>query len=108
MRTFRAIETFDTSFGKTIYIYILTLVELSDMLGVRQAVLASLPRVGHVSHVSSRTLHVSRLAAAIQIKMPSLSPTMEEGTIVKWAKVCLYQKGLLQCVLAIIDVSLLG
>ena len=57
------------------------------MLGVRQAVLASLPRVAHVSHVSSRTLHVSRLAAAIQLKMPSLSPTMEEGTIVKWAKV---------------------
>jgi len=56
------------------------------MLGVRQAVLASLPRATHVSHVSSRALHVSRLAAAIQIKMPSLSPTMEEGTIVKWAK----------------------
>ena len=59
------------------------------MLGVRQAVLASLPRVAHVSHVSSRSLHVSRLAAAIQLKMPSLSPTMEEGTIVKWAKVCI-------------------
>ena len=71
--------------GETIYI--LTAIELSDMLGVRQAVLASLPRVAHVSHVSSRTLHVSRLAAAIQLKMPSLSPTMEEGTIVKWAKV---------------------
>lgn len=48
--------------------------------------MASLPRVAHVSHVSSRSLHVSRLAAAIQLKMPSLSPTMEEGTIVKWAK----------------------
>ena len=57
------------------------------MLGVRQAVLASLPRV---AHVSSRTLHVSRLAAAIQLKMPSLSPTMEEGTIVKWFKVCVF------------------
>ena len=52
--------------------------------------MASLPRVAHVSHVSSRTLHVSRLAAAIQLKMPSLSPTMEEGTIVKWFKVCVF------------------
>ena len=58
------------------------------MLGVRQAVLTSLPRVCHVFHVTSRTVHVSRLSAAIQLKMPSLSPTMEEGTIVKWAKVC--------------------
>ena len=73
----------------------MTAIELSDMLGVRQAVLASLPRVAHVSHVSSRTLHVSRLAAAIQLKMPSLSPTMEEGTIVKWAKVGLIQRCLM-------------
>ena len=42
----------------------------------------------HVSMVvTTRALHMSRVAAAIQIKMPSLSPTMEEGTIVKWMKV---------------------
>ena len=75
-----------------LFIYQLQLLELSDMLGVRQAVLASLPRVAHVSHVSSRTLHVSRMAAAIQLKMPSLSPTMEEGTIVKWAKVRVFSE----------------
>merc|ERR1740128_1618566 len=36
--------------------------------------------------VASRALHLSRMASAIKIKMPSLSPTMEEGTIVKWMK----------------------
>ena len=36
---------------------------------------------------TTRALHVSRVAMAIQLKMPSLSPTMEEGTIVKWLKV---------------------
>ena len=56
------------------------------MFGVRQAVLASLPRVAR-TQLSSRSLHVSRLAMALQLKMPSLSPTMEEGTIVKWTKV---------------------
>ena len=56
------------------------------MFGVRQAVLASLPRVARTQQ-ASRSLHVSRLAAAVQLKMPSLSPTMEEGTIVKWSKV---------------------
>ena len=56
------------------------------MFGVRQAVLASLPRVGRAQQ-ASRSLHVSRLAMAVQLKMPSLSPTMEEGTIVKWSKV---------------------
>ena len=56
-----------------------------QMFGVRHAVLASLPRVSR--HVYSRSLHVSQYAASIQLKMPSLSPTMEEGTIVKWAKV---------------------
>ena len=33
------------------------------------------------------SLHTSAVSAAVQIKMPSLSPTMEEGTIVKWLKV---------------------
>ena len=56
------------------------------MFGVRQAVLASLPRVSRAQQVS-RHLHISRLARAVQLKMPSLSPTMEEGTIVKWTKV---------------------
>ena len=32
-------------------------------------------------------LHTSRVTSAIQLKMPSLSPTMTEGTIVKWLKV---------------------
>jgi len=36
--------------------------------------------------VTTRALHVSRVSMAIQLKMPSLSPTMEEGTIVKWLK----------------------
>ena len=63
-------------------IYLLTL----QMFGVRHAVLATLPRVGRAQQ-ASRSLHVSRLAMAVQLKMPSLSPTMEEGTIVKWTKV---------------------
>merc|ERR1719370_926130 len=36
--------------------------------------------------VTNRALHLSRVFMAIQLKMPSLSPTMEEGTIVKWMK----------------------
>jgi pyruvate dehydrogenase complex dihydrolipoamide acetyltransferase long form len=32
------------------------------------------------------SLHTSAVSAAVQLKMPSLSPTMEEGTIVKWLK----------------------
>ena len=34
-----------------------------------------------------RALNTSPALSAIQLKMPSLSPTMEEGTIVKWHKV---------------------
>ena len=33
------------------------------------------------------SLHASPQCSALQLKMPSLSPTMEEGTIVKWHKV---------------------
>ena len=65
--------------------YLFTLKSL-QMFGVRQAVLASLPRVSRAQQ-TTRSLHVSRLAMAVQLKMPSLSPTMEEGTIVKWTKV---------------------
>ena len=36
---------------------------------------------------ASSNLHTSAVNSAVQIKMPSLSPTMEEGTIVKWLKV---------------------
>lgn len=32
-------------------------------------------------------LHTSSPAPVLQLKMPSLSPTMAEGTIVKWLKV---------------------
>jgi len=32
------------------------------------------------------TFHTSTCSPAVQLKMPSLSPTMEEGTIVKWLK----------------------
>jgi len=53
------------------------------MLRVGTASLASLCRLGQAS---CRALHLSRTATAIMIKMPSLSPTMEEGTIVKWVK----------------------
>jgi len=35
---------------------------------------------------TTRKLHTSRSLLAVQLKMPSLSPTMEEGTIVKWHK----------------------
>jgi len=58
------------------------------MLRVGSVSLASLGRLqSQVSMtVTSRALHMSRAVAAIQIKMPSLSPTMEEGTIVKWMK----------------------
>ena len=37
-----------------------------------------------------RALNTSPALSAIQLKMPSLSPTMEEGTIVKWHKVRFY------------------
>jgi len=36
--------------------------------------------------VATRAIHMSRVLGAVKIKMPSLSPTMEEGTIVKWMK----------------------
>ena len=38
-----------------------------------------------------RALNTSPALSAIQLKMPSLSPTMEEGTIVKWHKVGSYR-----------------
>ena len=37
-----------------------------------------------------RAFNTSPALSAIQLKMPSLSPTMEEGTIVKWYKVRFY------------------
>ena len=57
-----------------------------QMFGVRQALLASLPGLARTAG-TRRSLHLTRLATAVEIKMPSLSPTMEEGTIVKWTKV---------------------
>jgi len=58
------------------------------MLKAGPASLVSLGRLhSHLSmKVTTRALHVSRVSMAIQLKMPSLSPTMEEGTIVKWLK----------------------
>ena len=45
-------------------------------------------RVGRLVAPSySRRLHTAPVLSAIQLNMPSLSPTMEEGTIVKWHKV---------------------
>ena len=55
------------------------------MLRVAQVSLAGMGRLQ--TKVANRALHLGRVASAIQIKMPSLSPTMEEGTIVKWMKV---------------------
>ena len=55
------------------------------MLRVAQVSLAGMGRLQTM--VVYRALHLGRVASAIQIKMPSLSPTMEEGTIVKWMKV---------------------
>jgi len=44
-------------------------------------------RVGRLVAPSySRRLHTAPVLSAIQLNMPSLSPTMEEGTIVKWHK----------------------
>jgi len=44
-------------------------------------------RVGRLLAPSySRSLHTTPVLSAIQLNMPSLSPTMEEGTIVKWHK----------------------
>eukprot|EP00090_Calanus_glacialis_P029932 TRINITY_DN4810_c0_g1_i5.p1 TRINITY_DN4810_c0_g1~~TRINITY_DN4810_c0_g1_i5.p1 ORF type:complete len:580 (-),score=267.46 TRINITY_DN4810_c0_g1_i5:124-1863(-) len=54
------------------------------MLRVAQVSLAGMGRLQ--TKVANRALHLGRVASAIQIKMPSLSPTMEEGTIVKWMK----------------------
>lgn len=34
----------------------------------------------------ARNLHTAKCLLAVQLKMPSLSPTMEEGTILKWHK----------------------
>lgn len=36
--------------------------------------------------IALRRIHVSAVVNAIEVKMPSLSPTMTEGTIVKWNK----------------------
>jgi len=36
--------------------------------------------------LSWRQIHVASVLNAIEVKMPSLSPTMTEGTIVKWMK----------------------
>ena len=44
-------------------------------------------RVCRLGWQLGRHLHTSPSAPAIQLLMPSLSPTMEEGTIVKWLKV---------------------
>jgi len=38
------------------------------------------------SAFSLRSLHATSVFCAIEVKMPSLSPTMTEGTIVKWMK----------------------
>jgi len=46
--------------------------------------MATLARVP--DKVAIRAFHMSRVLGAVKIKMPSLSPTMEEGTIVKWMK----------------------
>ena len=51
-------------------------------LGASMATLARVP-----DKVAIRAFHMSRVLGAVKIKMPSLSPTMEEGTIVKWMKV---------------------
>jgi len=48
------------------------------------------PCAAHFAHLARAffpaNLHTSRVTSAIQLKMPSLSPTMTEGTIVKWLK----------------------
>ena len=36
---------------------------------------------------AAANIHTSHVVQAVQLKMPSLSPTMTEGTIVKWLKV---------------------
>ena len=64
----------------SIYLYCRSMIRLG-------ANMATLARVRMPDLVAMRALHVSRALAAVQIKMPSLSPTMEEGTIVKWMKV---------------------
>ncbi len=38
------------------------------------------------SILRARSLHAAAVLNAFELKMPSLSPTMTEGTIVKWAK----------------------
>jgi pyruvate dehydrogenase E2 component (dihydrolipoamide acetyltransferase) len=43
-------------------------------------------RLARTAALGRRSLHTSGRLAAVQLKMPSLSPTMEEGTIVKWYK----------------------
>ena len=49
------------------------------MFGVRQAVLASLPGLTRAV-TCSRSLHVSRLARAVQVKMPSLTAGLSSST----------------------------
>jgi hypothetical protein len=47
-------------------------------------------RLGQTAALLGCRRHLSTTArvCAVQLKMPSLSPTMSEGTIVKWLKVC--------------------
>jgi len=47
---------------------------------------ASAAQRATASAFSLRTLHTTSIFSAIEVKMPSLSPTMTEGTIVKWMK----------------------
>jgi hypothetical protein len=44
-------------------------------------------RMLRLVRLGSRHLSTTARAYAVQLKMPSLSPTMSEGTIVKWLKV---------------------
>jgi hypothetical protein len=44
-------------------------------------------RLGQTALLGCRHLSTTARVCAVQLKMPSLSPTMSEGTIVKWLKV---------------------
>jgi len=47
---------------------------------------ASAAQRATASAFTIRNLHATSILSAIEVKMPSLSPTMTEGTIVKWMK----------------------
>ena len=54
--------------------------------GITFEAVRALGTIHGTCHFRPRISSLSRLSASTPLKMPSLSPTMSEGTIVRWLK----------------------